>query len=255
METFQITSFCELVEHITQNFTCGHFVYRGVRDADNHKLVPSVGRLARFTNLSLDEVVQDEIENLRAFKLRSRATLSNMPENDWEWLALAQHHQLPTRLLDWTTSPLVAAHFATRPDIKYDGTLSPFGSRSSAIYALHDCSYIDTVATLDPFKHREHGLFFPPHVTPRISGQSGLFSIQPEPRQEFQIGFETETYRQIYKLEFTAKVAEEIQKTLYFLGVRQGALFPDLDGFAADLKISYQMGDCYISDKRFNGIR
>src|SRR6478735_2193141 len=86
-------------------------VYRGSADA-GATLLTSLDRLGGGTPHSKTDL---ESHILRNFIRYSRPHLGREPANDWEHLVSAQHHGAPTRLLDWTYSPLVAAFFATRP--------------------------------------------------------------------------------------------------------------------------------------------
>jgi hypothetical protein len=58
--------------------------------------------------------------------------VQHLPRTDWEALAIAQHHGLPTRFMDWTTNPLVALYFAVRETKRYDDD-KPI---NSAVYVL-----------------------------------------------------------------------------------------------------------------------
>jgi hypothetical protein len=221
--------------YVNKEFTCGHYIYRGVRDRIKHKLIPSIGRIESYD-------LEDEIETFQQFKRRSRSTVASHPTNDWEWLAIAQHHGLPTRLLDWTTSPLVALYFATQPRIE-DNHLVDCAENGGAIYALHFCSYINTEVDKDPFEYKKVGVYMPPHIDNRIIGQGGLFTIQPAPNKELAYEKDSRFPSEIVKIEFDQHSALIIQNQLFKMGMRHDMLFPDLVGFAEGIKINKMLGD------------
>ena len=86
-------------------------IYRGMAD-ESWNLVPSLNRVCGH-DLSLETQV------FRSFRKYGYAELAEY-SGFWKLLPVAQHHGLPTRLLDWTYSPLVAAHFATEDTSCYD---------------------------------------------------------------------------------------------------------------------------------------
>ncbi|MBY3544961.1 FRG domain-containing protein [Rhizobium laguerreae] len=80
----------------------GRSFFRGVTSV-RHNLTPSVGRVR-----DLDYSLDFEMAVFEQFKREALPYLRSRPNDDWEWLALAQHHGVPTRLLDWSESPYVA---------------------------------------------------------------------------------------------------------------------------------------------------
>lgn len=185
-------------------------MYRGVSNLD-FKLIPKVGR-NWLLPVGMLEIIEKKM--LDEFRIRSTPYLKSAPKNDWEWLALAQHHGLPTRFLDWTLNPLVALYFACRENQDRDGV----------VYATFCLNEFDTSRIKSPFDIEETRKWSSPHANERLASQDGLFTVTENPLHEFN----KIKFRIIIKS--TAKL--KLINTLDNFGINYGTIFPGLDGIA-----------------------
>jgi hypothetical protein len=231
----RITSWSDLsalVEHFS--YFNGHdWLFRGASDA-GHRLIPKVGRQTiRATKLGADRVsrtrvpyrIEDERAVFSMFRQQARPHLPLAPQSSLEWLAIAQHFGLPTRLLDWTDGLLVATWFA----VESGGAKKA----DSAIWVTRGIPSIDIDDPQDPLSIAEATAYRAPHLSPRIGAQGSALLICPSPAEEVQLEF-------VRKITIDRAAEFTIKKRLNACGINRRHLFPDLAGLSEHLGWLYK---------------
>lgn len=229
-----------------ENNTHGNHVFRGMRK-EHYKLLPSIYRPERRgwhvnngqTGIKLTYRQDDEEAIFRAFKLKAEQYLPNDVQNSWDILAIAQHCGLPTRLLDWTTSPLIAlwfaAEFDTAPPEEQDAAILKIVRLDDTL--CMDSELYNNERIFDDFGS-EIKFFFPKHTIPRISNQRGLFSVHPrvsDPNNDYYESLMSRTYT----FRIPGQFKPEIKRRLFKLGIDDSLTMGELDGICKTTNWQY----------------
>ena len=231
------------------------YVFRGVCDASSN-LSTSLMRLGA----GYEDMAKLEGHMLRNFrKYAHLETRAEIGRSVWNWLALAQHHGLQTRLLDWAYSPLVAMHFAT-DDVRTFGcagaiwafnhrkasSLLPDGLREQAEAAGSDVftadmldKVADTLENFDKLSRTEFVVFLePPSLDARIVNQFALFSAMNHPAKGLEELLEHNP-ELAKKIIVPAELKWEVRDKLDQAGITERMLYPGLDGLSQWLSRYY----------------
>jgi hypothetical protein len=204
------------------------WIFRG-EPANGHALRPGAGRLTRElggrrgTRFSND----DERAALERFKNDALPYLEFKPpqNHDLEWLAIAQHHGMRTRLLDWTESLLIAAFFAVE---------SAAPREPGIIYGVRGLPLAQ--ATDDPFSLEEISVYRPSHITPRVAPQWSVFTVHPNPTEDFRLSPQVTTWT------IRGNNRWRIKCILDSCGINYASIYPDLTGLARHIYWRYKWG-------------
>lgn len=227
-----------------------NYVYRGVSDS-GYDLKTSLMRL------------EGEYDRLEPHIIRGFQKYAHLEMHEeayiWNWLSLAQHHGLPTRLLDWTYSPIVSLHFATDHTYRYDvdgaiwcinvvetnrllaaslkRKLDETDARVFTTGMLHQ--QVQSLTDFDQLSEEANLVFVePPSLDSRIVNQYSLFSLMSDPCVSIDqwLPQQSKAYRRII---IPAELKWEIRDKLDQSNINERVLFPGLDGLCGYLKRYY----------------
>lgn len=225
------------------------YAFRGM-DCSNFPLTTSLMRLG-------GDYPSLERHLLRNFKKYSTHDVVS-GDTEWHWMSIAQHHGLPTRLLDWTYSPYIALHFAT-------GRMETF-DQDAAVWAV---DYTDvhnhlpddlrgllqqegsdvftaelinaSIRNLDELDRLNEILLFyePPSLDARIVNQHALFSLLNNPTKSVDQWLVENEGLRWKKLIIPARLKWEVRDKLDQANITERVVFPGLDGLCQWLRRQY----------------
>lgn len=203
------------------------WIYRGQSKA-KWVLKPKVGRKEYY----LDST---GLGRFRAWRKQAVAYI-DLPENEWEQLAIAQHYGLATFLLDWTENPLVAAFFACYQYPDSDGMIYIHCPSKILMEMSLDSPFILEKIYNDGYEDKiaPSLAYHPKAIDRRIVNQKGVFTIHPNPQKKVVSHEVHDPYIRdnLLKVKIKAHAKKEILETLKKYGIDYRYLFPNLDGLS-----------------------
>jgi hypothetical protein len=214
-----------------------NWAFRGQGDAA-WPLSSTLTRYFAVFRIPQSDWVRREQRSLRIFKRKATHFLADIParEDDFQWLALMQHHGSPTRLLDFTWSPYVAAFFALE---RAEGDSAVWALNAAALPSITPLSgppfTLEMLNAGQAAVGDQVGIGEPYIMNRRLIAQSGTFVVPSA------VGLPIEAQLhdpQITLAKFVLprdRVRERASHELYRMNITHATLFPDLDGLARSL--------------------
>jgi hypothetical protein len=204
------------------------------------KLLPSLARNPAHLRQETDVIK-------RFIQLAVPHLIESLPQSDWDWIFLMQHHRVPTRLLDWSESPLAALWFAVNStsteDLQSDGAvwcLDPLAlNREARLRGRLETELpgFESDPILDNYlpDRQDQGAGQNPVAASgrrnsrRMAAQLGNFTIFDRSLNSIE---EVGARNHVWRLVIPAAAKAQISEELRLLRFTELTLFPDLDRVA-----------------------
>lgn len=224
----KIESLTGYISFVEKNCKKENILFRGQQQ--EWPLLPKVARI----KLKPEKNVEGEM--LQDFERLSLPYIKIVLKNQLDFLALAQHNGMATRLLDWTQNPLAALWFAVRlPPVKdeqenfKDGVVWIYHVSQEDIWALPHFS---------PYRKGDISILKPNHITPQISAQQALFTLHGYDDKEGFIAMEKHSpyCDRLTKLIIPTSFFSELRFQLDRCGINNATMFPGIGGLCKHIE-------------------
>jgi hypothetical protein len=225
-----ITSVTDVLEIFTASGS-HKLLFRGQKT--DKPLLPKFARLAEENGLTAPLEIEKKL--FESFKIESLPYLNTNRElSDWDLLSLAQHFGLPTRLLDWTSSPLIALWFAVNDHLNVNT------DDLCVLWALavDESDLKKPTEKTSIFGLRRTYIFQPYHISERIVSQGAWFTVHKyieEGNKYIPLEKNKKYKAKLGKYIIAPEYVFDIRQELLKFGVNQSTVFPSLDGLCAKL--------------------